>query len=159
MNQHFSSLVSAYRKNYSSQHVLIQLSEEWRKCLDSDYVVGGVFMDLSKAFDCVPHDLLIAKLEAYGINENLLAYLHSCLSNRKQCVCINNVTSDFETIISGVPQGSIVGPILFNCFFNDFFYFIEKASIHNFADDKTLSMFKETIQNLIALLETKQYCH
>ena len=112
-------------------------------------------MDLSKAFDCVPHDLLIAKLEAYGINENLLAYLHSYLSNRKQCVCSNNVTSDFETIISRVPQGSIVRPILFNCFFNDFFYFLEKASIHNFADDNTLSMFEETIQNLIALLETE----
>ena len=98
---------------------------------------------------------LIAKLEAYGINENFLAYLHSYLSNRKQCVRINNVTSDFETIISGVPQGSIVGPILFNCFFNDFFYFIEKASVHNFADDNTLSMFEETIQNLIALLENE----
>ena len=112
-------------------------------------------MDLSKAFDCAPHDLLTAKLKGYGINENLLAYLHSYLSSRKQCIRINNVTSDFETIISGVPQGSIVGPILFNCFFNDFFYFIEKPSIHNFADDKTLSMFKETIQNLIALLETE----
>ena len=110
---------------------------------------------MSKAFDCVPHDLLIAKLEAYGINENLLAYLHSYLSNRKQCVCSNNVTSDFETIISRVPQGSIVGPILFNCFFNGFFYFIEKASIHNFADDNTLSMFEETIQNLTALLQTE----
>ena len=112
-------------------------------------------MVLSKAFDCAPHDLLNAKLEAYGINENLLACLHSYLSNRKQCVRINNVTSDFKTIISGVPQGTIVGPILFNCFFNDFFYFIEKASVHNFADDNTLSMFEETIQNLIALLETE----
>ena len=128
MNQHISNLVSAYRKNYSSQHVLMRLLEEWRKCLDNNYVVGGVLMDLSKASDCVPHDLLIAKLEAYGINENLLAYLHSYLSNRKQCVRINNVTSDFETIISEVPQGSTVGPILFNCFFNDFFYFIEKQA-------------------------------
>ena len=109
-------------------------------------------MDLSKAFDCVPHDLLIAKLEAYGINENLLAYLHSYLSNRKQCVRINNVISDFEIVLPGVPQ---VNPILFNCFFNDFFYFIEKASIHNFADDNTLSMFEETIQNLTALLQTE----
>ena len=111
-------------------------------------------MNLSKAFDCVPHDLLIAKLEAYGINENLLAYLHSYLSNRKQCVSIN-VTSDFETIISGVPQCSIVGPISFNCFFNDFSYFIGKASVHNFAGDNTLSMLEETIQNLVALLETE----
>ena len=118
-------------------------------------MVGGVLMDLSKAFDCVPHDLLIAKLEAYGINENLLAYLHSYLSNRKQCVRINNVTIDFETIISVVPQGSIVGPTLFKCFFKDFFYFTEKASVHNFADDNTLSMFEETIQNLIEFLETE----
>ena len=144
MNQHISNLVSAYRKNYSSQHVLIRLLEEWRKCLDNNYVVDEVLMDLSKAFDCVPHELLIAKVEACGINENLLAYLHSCLSNRKQCVRINNVTSDFKTIISGFLQGSIVGPILFNCFFNDFFYFIEKASVHNFADDNTLIMFEET---------------
>ena len=68
---------------------------------------------------------------------------------------INNVTSDFETIISGVPQGSIVGPILFNCLLNDFFYFIEKASVRNFVDDNTLSMFEETIQNLISLLENE----
>ena len=79
------------------------------------------------------------------LKENLLAYLHSYLSNRKQCLRIN-VTSDFETIISGVPQGSTVSPILF-IFFNGFFYFIEKASVHNFADDNTLSMFEETIQN------------
>ena len=92
-------------------------------------------MDLTEAFDCVQHDLLIAKLDVYGINENILAYLHSYLSNRKQCLGINNVTSDFETIISGVPQGSIVGPILFTCFFNEFFYFIEKASVNNFSDD------------------------
>ena len=77
MNQHISNLVSAYRKNYSSQNVLKRLLEEWKKCLDNNYVVGGVPMDLSKAFDCVPHDLFIAKLEAYGINENSLAYLHS----------------------------------------------------------------------------------
>ena len=83
MNQHFSNLVSAYRKNNSSQHVLIRLLEEWKKCLDNDYAVGGVLMDLSKAFDCVLHDLLIAKLDANGINENLLACLHSYLSSKK----------------------------------------------------------------------------
>ena len=114
-------------------------------------------MDLSKDFDCVPHELLIAQLEAYSINENLLAHRHSDISNRKQCVRINYVTSDFETVKSGVPVDSIVSPILFNCFFNDFFYFIEKASVHSFADNNTLSMFEETIQNLIALLETEWY--
>ena len=110
-------------------------------------------MDLSKAFGCVLHGLSIVKVEAYGINENLHAFLHSYLSNRKPCVRNSDVTSDFETITSGIPQGSIVSPVLFNCFFNNFFYFIEKSSVHNFEDDETLSMFKETIQKSIALLE------
>ena len=82
-------------------------------------------MDLSKVFDCVPHDLLIAKLEAFGINENLLA---SYLSYRKQCVHINNVTRDFEIIISGVPQGSIVGLILFNCILMTSFILLKKQA-------------------------------
>ena len=130
MNQHILNLVSGGRKYYSSQHVLKGLLEEWRKCLDNKYVVGGVLVDLSKAFDCVQQNLLIAKLESYGINENVLAYLHLYLSNRKQCVRINKVTED-----------SIVGLISFDCFFNYFFYFIETARVHNVADDNTLSMF------------------
>ena len=83
MNQPISNLVSAYRKNYSFQHVLIRLLEEWRKSLDNNYVVGRVLMDLTKGFDCVLQDFLSAKLEAYDIHENLLAYLDSYLSNRK----------------------------------------------------------------------------
>ena len=105
-------------------------------------------MDLSRAFDCVPHDLLIGKLTAYSIDENLLIYIYSYLSNRKQCVRINNVHSRFQNVISGVPQGSIVCPTSFNCFFNDLFYFIDKASVHNFADDNSLSAFESNIKNL-----------
>ena len=98
MNEDFSLFVVAYRENYNTQHVLIRLREEWRLYLDN-CLVGAVMTNLSKAFDCIPHDLLIAKLEAY-------------LKNRKQCVKINNTYSDLLGIISGVPQGSIVGPIL-----------------------------------------------
>ena len=72
MSNYISPYVSAYRKGYNSQHVLIRLLEEWRQHLDNNKVVGGVFMDLSKAFDCVPHDLLLAKLAAYSVVENLL---------------------------------------------------------------------------------------
>ena len=71
-------------------------------------------MDLSKAFDCIPHDLLIAKLHAYGSSFKTLTFLNSYLRNRKQCVKINNICSDFLKILSGVPQRSILGPILFN---------------------------------------------
>ena len=75
--------------------------------------------------------------------------------NRKQCVCINNTLSEFNKIISGVPQGSIMGPILFNCFFNDFYYFIQNAKVHNFADDNTLTTFAQNVQNLISVLESE----
>ena len=91
MSQHISNVVSAYKKYYSAKHILTGLLEEWRKCLDNNYVVGGVLIDLSKTFDCVPQNILIAKFESYGINQNGLAYLYSYLSNRKQCVRINNV--------------------------------------------------------------------
>ena len=82
-------------------------------------------------------------------------YIYSYLSNRKQCVRINNVHSKFQNVISGVPQESLIGPTLFNCFFNDFFYFIDKASVHNFADDNSLSRFESSIKNLKLILESE----
>ena len=112
-------------------------------------------MHLFKAFDFVPHDLLLAKLAAYGVDESFLCYIYSYLLNRKQCVRINNINSDFLNVISGVPQGRIVGPILFNWFFNGFFYVIEIANAHNFVDDNTLTAFANNIQNLIHLLESE----
>ena len=155
MDVHLSLFISAYRKNYNTQHVLFRLLEEWREHLDNNKTVEGILMDLSKAFDCVPHDLLLAKLATYGIDDNLILYIHSYLLNRKQCVCINNTLSEFNKVNSGVPQGSIVGPILFNCFFNDFYYFIENAKVHNFADDNTLTTFAQNIRNLISVLESE----
>ena len=152
MSNYISPYVSAYRKGYNSQHVLIRYLEKWRQHLDNNKVVGSVFMGLSKVLHCVPHDLLIAKLAAYSIDENLLIYIYSYLSNRKQCIRINNVHSRFQNAISGVPQGSIVGPIVCKCFFNDFFYFNDEASVHNFADDSTSSAFESNIKNLKLIL-------
>ena len=77
MEEHFSPLISAYRKNYSSQHVIIRLPEGWRKKLDDNLVVGAVSADMSKAYDCILHDLLIAKLAAYGFSEEALMYILS----------------------------------------------------------------------------------
>ena len=104
-------------------------------------------MDLSKAFYCIPHVLLIPKLKAYGFDDYLVHYLYSCLDNRKQCVRISNEKSSLQNII-GVSQGSIVGPTLFNLFFNDFLLFILIASVHNFADDDSLSNITKTIDSL-----------
>ena len=113
--------MSGFRKGYSCQSVLLRLTEEWRKYLDQNKVVGVLLMDLSKAFDCLPHDLLLAKLEAYGFELKTLNLFFSYLRKRRQYVNINGTISDILEIISGVPQGSILGPILFNIFMNDFF--------------------------------------
>ena len=155
MEHHFSPFISAYRKSFSTEHVLIRLFEDWRNKLGNNNVVGVVLTDLSKAFDCIPYDLLLANLDAYGFNRDTVAYIYSYLKNRKQCVKINGTQSYLGDIISGVPQGSILGPILYNSFFNDFFYFILLATAHNFADDSTLACFSKTIQELIGSLESE----
>ena len=128
MNKLFSPFISAYGESYNTQHVLIRLIEEWRKNLDNHIFVRAVLMDLSKAFHCIPDDLVIAKLAAYEFDKNIICYIYSYLKSSKQCVSVSNIKSTFEENISGVPQGSIVGPILFNIFFNDFFYFTLVAS-------------------------------
>ena len=145
MNAHLPLFISAYRKNYITQRILLRLLEEWREHLRNNKTVGGILMGFSKAFDCAPHDLLLAKPAAYGINDNFILYIHSYLWNRKQCVCNTNTPSEFNKFISVVTQGSIVGPILFNCFFNDFYYFIKNANVHTFADDNKLTTFAENV--------------
>ena len=89
------------------------------------------------------------------IKYNLYFCIHSYLLNHKQHVCINNKLSEFNKVISGVTQGSIVGSILFNCFFNDFYLFIKNANVHNFADDNTLTTFAQNVRNLISVLESE----
>ena len=89
---------------YNTQHVLLRLIEEWKNKLDKNYVVGAIVMDLSKAFDCIPHDLIIAKLAAYCFDPKFLEYILSYLTNREQYTRLNGIYCAFQKILSGVPQ-------------------------------------------------------
>ena len=112
--------------------------EKWKEALDKEENMSATFMDLSKAFDTINHDLLLVKLKAYGFSKQALSFLCSYLKNRRQRVQINNKFSSLKEVIAGVPQGSIDGPLLFNLFINDLFLFICFSTLSNYADDNNL---------------------
>ena len=119
-----SNFISAYKKSYSLNHVLLRLIENWKKSRDKSFV-GTILMDLSKAFDCIPHDLLAAKHDSYGLSEVAVTFVHSYLKRIKQGVKIIGTESVFKIFLSGIPQGSTLSPILFNILMNDLFFFIK----------------------------------
>ena len=146
IENYFSTMVSAYRKNYSTQHIITRLVDEWREHLDENFLVGAVLTDPSKAFDCIVHDLVLATQCCVKFTRTL--------SNQKQCIRINNTYSSYQKIISCVPQGSILGSIFFNLSINDLFLFVSDVSLHSFANDNTLPAFAETILELIDILQS-----
>ena len=123
------------------------------KGLDESGYTGTVLMDLSKAYDCLPHDLIIAKFEAYGFDNISLKLFHSYFSNRKQKVKIGSAISERIDILTGILEGSILGPLIFNIFINDLIMFIEKTDICNFADDNTLHKSSPSLSIVLNCLE------
>ena len=149
----FAAMLSAYRPRYGCQHVLLKLIEDWKCALDNKCHIGAIFMDLSKAFDCISHKLLISKLHAYGVSNESCSLIMSYLCDRKQRVKLGQHKSEWARLSKGVPQGSILGPLLFNVFVNDLFYSLqEKCPLYNYADDNTLSMWGKTLEDVIRSL-------
>ena len=152
-NSIFSPFLAAFRRGFGCQTTLLRLVEDWKKALDSHKGVAAILMDLSKAFDCLPHDLLLAKFEAYGLSGRAVELLRSYLSNRQQQIKLGSTTSMWEDIVKGVPQGSILGPLFFNVFINDIFYFINKSCLYKYAHDNTLAYQHNECDTLKAVLE------
>ena len=127
--------------------------EKARKTLDKGGTFGALLTVLSKAFDCMTHDLLIAKLHALNFDMNALNLIFDYLTERKQRVKIKSSFSSYLDIFQGVPKGSILGPLLFNVFLCNLFFFVEKADVTSYADDNTPYVCSENIDVTLEKLE------
>ena len=129
--------------------------EMWKKAMDNKGDAGSVLTDLSKAFDRLNHDLLLAKLNVYGYGKSALKFIYSYLKERKQRTKVTGSYSSWREVKSGVPEGSMLGPLLFNIFLNDIFYFIDKVKLANYADDNTAYAIDHNIEDLLKVLESE----
>ena len=148
-----SPYLCGFRKNYNTQNCILSMIEKWRTSLDKKGSAGAVLTDLSKAFDCLNHELLIAKMHSYGFDYDALKLVYSYLSCRYQRVRINSHYSTLSGIISGVPQGSILGPLLFNIYINGIFLFLTNSNMSNYADDNTPYACENNIENVLNQLQ------
>ena len=144
-----SPYLCGYRKGFNTQYALLSRIEKWKKTLGN---TGAVLMDLSKAFDTINHELLIAKLNAYGFSKDALKLIFSYMSDRWQRIKINKSFSSWSALLQGIPQGSVLGPILFNIYLNDLFYFLS-CDVWNFADDTTPYVCNKNLEYVLTKLE------
>ena len=153
----FLKLQCGFRQGHSAQHCLLVLVEKCCKVLNKWGFAGRLSTtDLSKGFDCIDHELLIVKLHAYGFDIKSLELIHSYLYDRIQRVKINFSFSHWSNVESGIPQGSIKGPLLFNIYICNLFFDITEISIVNYADDTTPYALDLKLENIVIMLEKMQ---
>ena len=142
------TLQLGFRRKYSTVHALISLTENIRKNLDEGNIDCGIFVDLQKAFDTIEHDILSSKLEHYGIRGLANEWFKSYLSNRNQYVSINGYDSNLADVKFSVPQGSVLGSLLFLIYINDLNQALQFCKVHHFADDTNLIHFSKSVYRL-----------
>ena len=153
-NHTIYNLQFRFRQQYSTSCALINITENIRKALDDGNMGCGVFVDLQKAFDTVDHQILLAKLNHYGICGVSNHWFKSYQSNLNQYVSINGFYSGLTTINCGVPKGSVLGPLLFLLYINDLNQAIKFCKVHHFADDTNLLCLSNSIKKLNKLVNT-----
>ena len=146
------SLQFGFQENHSIDHALVSLTEAVRSTLDNKRLGCGIFIDLQKAFDTVNHRILLSKLENYGIRGCALEWFRSYLSDRKQYVSVNGSNSNLLSITCGVPQGSVLGPLLFLIYINDLPNASKKLTFYLFADDTNIYYESKDLFNLIKIV-------
>ena len=147
-NKVLSSFQFGFRKKHSTNHALISLTEMIRLALDNDQFVCGVFINLQKAFDTVDHKILLSKINHYGIKGIPYEWFKSYLTNRQQFTTVNNKQSELSSIEFGIPQGSILGPLLFLIYINDLSKAIICSSVHD--DTNINSSLKDINKKIMA---------
>ena len=140
------NLQFGFREKHSTNHALISITEKIREALDNNNFACGVFVDLQKAFDTVNHNILLSKLDHYGIRGITNNWFKSYLYDRKQFVSINGFDSKAAVMEHGVPQGSVLGPLLFLIYINDLHSRINHSNVYHFADDTNLLNISPTIK-------------
>ena len=156
LDKHLENVIQenqwGYRKGLSTESLLLYLTETWKANIDKGKVVGVIFIDFRKAFDCVDHEILGFKMQGCGISGNLLVWLKAYLNKTKQYLEINGKKSKLLIVEYGVPQGSLFGPRFFSIYVNDLASSITTSELHLYADDTTAYVIGNSVEDVTELL-------
>ena len=149
----FWKFCCGFRKGFSTKQGLLSMLAKWKSAVDNQKKIGVFLTDLSKAFDCLSHDSLIVKWKACRFSIDSLRLKQDYLSNRKQRTRINSPYNSWKEVLFGIPQGSILGPLLFNILLCDLFFIVDDIDFSSYADDNTVYPIENCNEDVIFKLQ------